>query len=39
MECYDDCSNGWNFHVGESLFKLITEGVGEPGVNTRERVK
>ena len=38
MECYDDCSKGWNFHVGESLFKLITQGVGEPGVNTRQRV-
>jgi len=39
IECYDDCSNGWNFHVGESLFKLITEGIGIPGVNTREKVK
>lgn len=39
IECYDDCSNGWNFHVGESLLKLMTEGVGVPGVNTREKVR
>jgi hypothetical protein len=30
-ECYEDCSKGWNFYVGESLRKLITEGRGFPG--------
>jgi hypothetical protein len=36
IECYDDCKQGWNFHLGESLFKLITEGVGNPNVSTRK---
>ena len=36
LECYEDCKEGWNFHVGESLFRLITEGIGMPDVNTRE---
>ena len=36
IECYNDCENGWNFHIGTSLFKLITEGVGMPDVSTRK---
>jgi len=31
MECYKDCSKGWSFYVGESLYKLLTEGRGLPG--------
>jgi len=31
VECYEDCRKGWNFYVGESLFKLFTEGKGLPG--------
>ncbi|HTS45698.1 MAG TPA: hypothetical protein VMH01_14965 [Puia sp.] len=30
IECYKDCEKGWNFYVGESLFKLITEEKGLP---------
>lgn len=30
MECYSNCEKGWNFFVGESLYKLITEGQGLP---------
>jgi hypothetical protein len=30
VECYNDCSIGWNFCVGESLLKLLTEGIGLP---------
>ena len=30
-ECYEDCSKGWSFYIGESLRKLITEGNGLPG--------
>ncbi|GHN02251.1 hypothetical protein WSM22_37400 [Cytophagales bacterium WSM2-2] len=30
IECYSDCEQGWNGHVTESLFKLITEGKGMP---------
>jgi hypothetical protein len=35
LECYSDCNAGWNFHVGVSLFKLITEHKGIPDINTR----
>ena len=30
VECYDNCVKGWNQFVNESLFKLITEGQGQP---------
>jgi hypothetical protein len=32
IECYNDCSKGWNFFIKESLFKFITEGKGLPEV-------
>lgn len=35
LECYNDCKEGWNFHLGESLVRLITEGIGIPDVITR----
>ena len=31
VECYEDCRKGWNFYIGESLLKLLTEGKGMPG--------
>jgi len=31
VECYEDCSKGWGFYVGESLYKLLTEDTGQPG--------
>jgi hypothetical protein len=37
LECYNDCKEGWNFHIGESLFRLMTEHEGTPDVNTREK--
>lgn len=30
VECYDMCVKGWDQYVKGSLFKLITEGKGEP---------
>ena len=30
MECYDNCENGWNGHVQQSLLHLMTEGTGFP---------
>ena len=30
VECFGDCTNGWNHYVKVSLFKLIEEGKGEP---------
>lgn len=28
VECYDQCEKGWNFHIKESLLKLLTEDNG-----------
>ncbi|HYV90904.1 MAG TPA: SRPBCC domain-containing protein [Chitinophagales bacterium] len=28
IECYNDCSKGWDSYIKESLFKLISEGKG-----------
>ena len=30
IECYENCEKGWTFYVEESLFKLLTEGKGQP---------
>ena len=30
IECFEDCTKGWNHYVKTSLFKLIEEGRGEP---------
>jgi hypothetical protein len=30
IECFEDCTKGWNHYVKESLYKLITEGKGVP---------
>jgi hypothetical protein len=30
VECFEACEAGWNFHVGQSLLKLLTEGHGLP---------
>ncbi|MFI5134394.1 MAG: SRPBCC domain-containing protein [Chitinophagales bacterium] len=37
IECYNDCVKGWNFHLKESLFKLITEGKGMPDTTKDSR--
>jgi hypothetical protein len=31
VECYDACTKGWDYYIRGSLFKLITEGKGNPG--------
>jgi hypothetical protein len=31
VECYDNCSKGWNYYIKGSLFKLLTERKGTPG--------
>ena len=36
IECYNDCEEGWNFHIGKSLFNLITEGKGTPDIQIRK---
>lgn len=30
IECFEDCNKGWNHYVKSSLYKLLTEGRGEP---------
>jgi len=30
IECFENCKKGWNFFIGESLFKLLTEKKGLP---------
>ena len=34
-ECFDQCEKGWDYFLGESLFKLITEGAGLPDTTAR----
>lgn len=38
LECYNDCKEGWDFHVGISLFKLLTEHKGIPNIKTRTEI-
>jgi hypothetical protein len=32
IECYKDCSKGWDYYFKGSLYKLLTEGKGTPGL-------
>jgi hypothetical protein len=32
VECFGDCSNGWNHYLKQSLLPLITTGKGQPDV-------
>lgn len=32
IECYNNCTKGWNQYINGSLFKLLTEGKGAPGL-------
>ena len=31
VECYMDCTRGWDHYIKKSLFKFLTEGKGSPG--------
>lgn len=35
VECYAQCEKGWDYFIGTSLFKLLTEGVGLPDTTER----
>lgn len=30
VECFAQCEKGWDFFIGTSLFKLLSEGIGVP---------
>jgi hypothetical protein len=32
IECFKDCAKGWDYFIKGSLFKLLTEGTGTPGL-------
>jgi hypothetical protein len=32
IECYKSCTGGWDYFIKGSLFKLLTEGKGTPGL-------
>ena len=32
VECYNACSDAWGQNIKGSLFKLLTEGKGMPGI-------
>jgi len=32
LQCYNGCSKGWDYFIKGSLFKLLTEGKGTPGI-------
>lgn len=32
IECFNSCSKGWDYYFKGSLFKLLTEGKGTPGL-------
>jgi Activator of Hsp90 ATPase homolog 1-like protein len=37
VECYNDCVKGWDQYIKGSLFKLITEGKGQPDKKVKEQ--
>ncbi len=37
VECYENCEEGWNFFVGESLLKLFTDNKGLPDRKAKKR--
>jgi|SRR6516225_146803 hypothetical protein len=37
VECYENCEKGWNFYLGESLRKLLTENTGRPDGQGKKR--
>ncbi|MBP6390774.1 MAG: SRPBCC domain-containing protein [Flavobacteriales bacterium] len=38
VECFEQCQKGWDYFIGTSLFKLITEGAGLPDTTQRSHM-
>lgn len=36
IQCFKDCSNGWNYYLQGSLLPYITTGVGKPNILAKE---
>jgi hypothetical protein len=34
VECYKDCTKGWDYYIKGSLYKLLTQGKGTPELAT-----
>lgn len=39
IECYSDCIKGWDFYLKESLYGLLANGKGMPGVGIRANIE
>ncbi len=39
VECFENCREGWDFYIRESLFKLLTEGKGVPDLKNKVRAQ
>ncbi len=35
VECFEQCEKGWNYFIGDSLYKLIAHGAGLPDTTAR----
>lgn len=38
IECFEDCTKGWNFFLGESLLHFLNEGTGLPANGIRATI-
>lgn len=38
VECFYQCEKGWDYFIGESLYKLITQGAGLPDTTARTHI-
>jgi uncharacterized protein YndB with AHSA1/START domain len=39
LDCFESCSGGWSFYVGDSLRRLITTGQGKPDPRSNPETK